>query len=423
MRGKTQINGAKNAILPILAACLLSKGECVLHNVPLLEDVFVMCDIMKHYGANIVWCGNTLVVKADDLQIQDSPTKLMKRMRASNLVLGPLICRLGEVCLTFPGGCAIGARPMDYHLIALNQLGVKVINDGSLIKAQAQKMRGGKIYFDFPSVGATENALMAASLTPGRTVIYNAAREPEISDLALFLNKMGAKITGAGSDIINIEGVSRLQGAEHAVLQDRIEAGTMMVAAAISGGDILLKDYRGNHCCAVISKLCEGGIEITEEQAGLRIKGNKRMRSVDIKTLPHPGFPTDLQAQFMALLATSQGTGIVSENIFENRFRHVSEMMRFGADIKVVGDAAIVKGKPSLTGAHVKATDLRAGAALVLLALAAHGESYVDDIHYIDRGYESFEQSLKALGADITRQSVVLNEAVDARSALYPCYT
>ncbi|MGI5892440.1 MAG: UDP-N-acetylglucosamine 1-carboxyvinyltransferase [Bacillota bacterium] len=421
LAGEIEINGAKNAILPILAACLLSDGECVLENVPLLEDVFVMCEILKYYGVNIVWLGNTLIINSQDIENHSPPEDLMKKMRASNLILGPLISLFGEVCLPFPGGCAIGSRPMNYHLMAFSQMGVDIANVGPYIQATTGKLHGGKICLDFPSVGATENAIMAGVKAKGETIIYNAAKEPEIVDLANFLQKMGAKITGAGTDTIYIEGVEKLHGAEHRILDDRIEAGTMMIAAAISGGDILLSNYKETHCESVIAKLQECGVIINNDARGLRIKCCRRPKCADIRTMPYPGFPTDMQAQYMALMAISQGISIVSENIFENRFRHADEMMRMGADIKVIGDSAVIKGKRRLNGAKVKATDLRAGAALVLLALASQGESIVENVCYIDRGYQSLEKSLYSLGADIKRQSVPLEEKALMQINVCPC--
>ncbi len=406
MVGEIAINGAKNAILPILAASLLSDGECVLDNVPLLEDVFVMCEILRHYGASIIWLGDSLVVKAENLKNQQPPEDLMKKMRASNLVLGPLISRFGRLSLPFPGGCAIGLRPMNYHLMALSQMGVETSNSGSYIEAKSKKMTGGKICLDFPSVGATENAIMAAVRIPGQTVICNAAREPEIVDLADFLRKMGARIEGDGSDTIIIDGVPRLSGAHHRIRCDRIEAGTMMVAAAITGGDILLTGYSEHDLQAVTAKLRETGVLISGDERGLRVKCCRRPQAADMCTMPYPGFPTDMQAQYMALMTAAQGTAVISENIFENRFRHAEEMLRMGADIRIAGDHAVVKGKKRLNPAKVQATDLRAGAALVLLALSIAGESVVENVFYIDRGYQNLERSLASLGADIKRQAV-----------------
>jgi len=403
--GEAEVNGAKNAILPIMAAALLCEEECVFEKVPILEDVFVMCEVLRHYGVKIRWQGSSLHVDARNLENRDAPEFLMKKLRASNLVLGPLLSRFSAACLPYPGGCAIGSRPMNYHLAALSQLGTDICDFGSYIKAKAGCLQGAEICLDFPSVGATENVMMAAVKACGDTVIRNAAREPEVVDLADFLNKMGARIEGAGSDVIRVEGVNRLKGAAHRVIPDRIEAGTFMIAAAITGGDVLLRGVDPQSCAAVIAKLRASGIIVKEDSAGLRVIAKKRPRATDIRTMPHPGFPTDMQPQFMAFLATAAGTSVVAENIFENRFKHADEMRRMGADITIIGDAAVVRGKDDITGAQVEATDLRAGAGLVLLGLYARGETVVDNIFYVDRGYQQLEKSLSSLGADIVRRT------------------
>lgn len=403
LAGEVRINGAKNAILPALASCLLSEGECVFERVPLLEDVFVMCEVLRYYGVSVIWQGDTLTVRPQNIKNIEPPEQLMKKMRASNLILGPLLSSFGEVRLPFPGGCAIGSRPMNYHFRALSQLGAEIFDQGAFIHAKVEKLHGADICLDFPSVGATENAMMAAVKAQGRTIIYNAAREPEVVDLANVLIGMGAKIQGAGGDIIYIEGVEKLSGVHHKVVRDRIEAGTMMIAASITGGDILLEDYDGMEAAALIAKLKEAGVQIIPDARGLRVKACPRAGGVDIRTMPYPGFPTDMQPQFMALMATATGTSIIEESIFENRFRHAVEMRRMGADIKIIGEAAVIKGREAITGAVVEATDLRAGAALVLLGLRAEGQTIVENTAHIDRGYQCLEKTLRSLGADIYR--------------------
>lgn len=421
LHGEVEINGAKNAILPILAASILSDEECVFNNVPLLEDVFVMCDVLRYCGVSVIQEENTLIVDPRGLDKALPPENLMKKMRASNLVLGPLLSRMGEVVLPFPGGCAIGSRPMNYHLQALSRLGVTISDKGAYIEAKAVKLKGGDICLDFPSVGTTENVMMAAAKAEGITTIQNAAREPEVVDLARFLNKMGARISGAGTDTIMIDGVKRLAAADFQVIRDRIEAGTMMVAAAITGGDILLTDYSMRDVAAVAAKLRECGVKIEYDARGLRVRNSHRLRASDIRTMPYPGFPTDMQPQFMALMATCKGTSIISESIFENRFRHADEMRRMGADIKIIGDSAVVKGKEKLTGAEVEATDLRAGAALVLLGLVAEGQTLVNNVYYIDRGYQNLEFSLRVLGADIRRENYQPKEKIHLANQLCTC--
>lgn len=404
LKGDLAINGAKNAILPILAASLLCEEECVLEQAPLLEDVFVMCEVLRHFGARVKREGSTLIVSSPSIDTIQPPEQLMKRIRASNLILGPLLCRSGEVHLPMPGGCAIGSRPMNYHLMALSSLGVELKDKGAYIEARTDRLKGADICLDFPSVGATENVIMAAARAEGVTTIRNAAREPEIGDLIRFLNRMGAKIKGAGTGLITIEGVQKLHGVRHQVMKDRIEAGTMMAAAVISGGDVFLRGVNSQEVAAVVSKLQMVGAEITGDSHGMRITCRHPIHATDIRTMPYPGFPTDMQPQFMALMAKAKGTSIITETIFENRFRHADEMRRMNADIKIFGDTAVVWGRNHLYGANVEATDLRAGAALVLLALAAEGITNVEHIHYIDRGYQSLEYSLQSLGAQIRRE-------------------
>ena len=421
LAGEVEINGAKNAILPILAASILSEEQCVFKSVPLLEDVFVMCEVLRSCGVKVIQEGSTLIVDPSGLDKSMPPEILMKKMRASNLVLGPLLSRMGEVVLPFPGGCAIGSRPMNYHLQALSRLGVSIADKGAFIEAKSARLKGSDICLDFPSVGATENVMMAAARAEGVTTIQNAAREPEVVDLARFLAKMGARISGAGTDTLIIEGVKKLFGTEYQVIKDRIEAGTMMVASAITGGDIILTNYNGRDVGAVSAKLRECGVRIEYDARGLRVRSSHRLRASDIRTMPFPGFPTDMQPQFMALMSVTKGTSIISESIFENRFRHADEMRRMGADIKIIGDAAVIKGKDKLSGAEVEATDLRAGAALVLLGLVAEGETLVDNVHFIDRGYQNLELSLRSLGADIRREDYTPKEKILLSNKLCPC--
>lgn len=408
LSGEYCINGAKNAILAIMAASLLSDEQVVLTGVPMLEDVHVMSEVLSHYGAKVLCEDSTFIISADNLHRRKPPEQLLRKMRASNLVLGPLLARLGEIELTFPGGCAIGERPMDYHIQALTALGADVDDSGNTIRARIGMLglHGQDIYFDFPSVGATENAIMTAVTAKGETIIHNAAREPEVIDLIIFLRKMGAEIYGEGTDTLKINGVERLHGAEHKVMRDRIEAGTLMCATAICGGDLLLKDCRADDMYAVIAKLEEAGVIIDKDADGVRIRSRFRPRSVDIRTMPFPGFPTDMQPQFMALMSVSSGVSIISENIFENRFHHVGELRRMGADIRIIGKAAVIKGRWKLHGAHVEASDLRAGAALVIASLAAEGESIIENIRHIDRGYQNFDLVLVSIGAEIKREYI-----------------
>ncbi|MBZ4654119.1 MAG: UDP-N-acetylglucosamine 1-carboxyvinyltransferase [Peptococcaceae bacterium] len=403
LSGTVRVSGAKNAVLTILPACLLSKGVCTIHEVPRLSDVFVMKEVLECLGAHVEFTGNTMVVNASRISTLEVPEKLTRMMRASNLVMGPLLSRFKQVKLAYPGGCSIGSRPMDQHLRGMKIMGAKVTEKYGYIEAQATKLTGSEICLDFPSVGATENLMMAAVLADGVTIIRNAAREPEIVDLQNFLNGMGAEIRGAGTDIIKIQGVQELGSTEHTIIPDRIEAGTFMVAAAISRGDVYLENVIPEHIEAVIAKLKEAGVGIEEKGDCVRVFYQGPTRGVDYKTMPYPGFPTDMQAQIMALMAISEGTSIVSETIFENRFKHVDELRRMGADIHVESRIAIVKGVQRLTGAHVEASDLRAGAALVIAGLAADGATILENVYHIDRGYERFEFKLRGLGAQILR--------------------
>lgn len=403
LKGEVQISGAKNAALPLLFATLLAPGEHRLTNVPHLRDIATVEKLLGTLGAKVSHNG-TFVVDASNIDCIEAPYELVRTMRASVLVLGPLLARLGHARVSLPGGCAIGARPINLHLKGLEAMGAKITLDHGYVEAKASRLRGAKICFDFPSVGGTENLMMAATLAKGTTLLENAACEPEIVDLAEALNGMGAKISGAGTDTLTIEGVDELTPMNHAVMADRIEAGTFMVASAITRGDVRLQGVIPAHLEAVIAKLREAGVEILDEPGGLRVKGPKKLTAVDIKTRPHPGFPTDMQAQFMALMTLAEGTSLISENVFENRFMHVCELQRMGADITIEGHTAMVKGVRGLTGAPVMATDLRASASLILAGLAADNTTEVSRIYHLDRGYERIEEKLRKLGADIRRE-------------------
>lgn len=403
LRGKVRVSGAKNATLPIMAATVLSSGETALYNVPHLRDVEVMRNIIAHLGAKVYWRGDILVIDTTLLNKAEIPEPLMREMRASIFLMGALLGRFRKVRLSYPGGCAIGLRPINLHLTALEALGATLKESGGYIEAEATRLRGADIILDFPSVGATENIMLAAVLADGVTTIRNAAHEPEIVDLQNFLNAMGAKISGAGQDVIHIEGVSVLHGAEHRVIPDRIEAGTLMCAGAITGGDIVVDDVVPVHLAAVTAKLREAGVVITEGKNFLRVQNGRPWRGVDIKTFPHPGFPTDLQAPIMSLLAIAKGTSVVTETIFENRFKHVGELLRMGAQIKIDGRTAFIRGVPQLHGTTVTAHDLRAGAAMVVAGLAAAGTTRITQVAHIDRGYEALEKKLNTLGANIMR--------------------
>lgn len=409
LHGEVKISGSKNAVLPIMAATLLTEEECTIKDVPALRDVQVMSDLLASLGAGVVnrLDENIVQVKAGNELSYEAPFELVRMMRASILVLGALLLRCGRALIHLPGGCAIGERPIELHLKGLRALGAE-INEQSLKKgivdAKADKLHGSNIYLDFPSVGATEVIIMAAALADGTTILENAAQEPEIVDLANFLNKMGAKIKGAGTGTVKIEGVERLHGVSHHVIPDRIEAGTFMVGAVITKGRILIKNMLPDHLKAVIAKLRECGAEIEFTDEGVIVDGSRRtIVSTDIKTLPYPGFPTDMQSPFMALLTVAEGPSVVMETVFENRFMHVAELNRMGANIRTEGKCAIIPGGRTLKGAPVIATDLRAGAAVVLTGLVASGETEVSQIFHIDRGYENFADKLKALGANIER--------------------
>lgn len=403
LNGTIRVSGAKNAVLPILAASLLTTTETKLLDVPNLADVGVICSVLQELGAHIYKEGNELTITVPYLASSEAPYEYVRKMRASFLVMGPLLARTGRARISLPGGCAIGTRPIDLHLKGFAALGADIRYGAGYIEATAEELTGAKIYLDFPSVGATENIMMAAVLAQGQTILENAAEEPEIVDLANFLNSMGARIKGAGTKVIRIDGVPQLTGAVHAVIPDRIEAGTYLVAAAITRGDVLVENIIIDHLKPVVAKLMEAGVCLMETDYGLRVSCNRRVRGVDIKTLPYPGFPTDMQAQMMALMSVADGTSIITETVFENRFMHVNELKRMGARIKIEGRTAIVQGVKSLTGAEVKATDLRAGAALILAALAAEGQTEIGNIYHIDRGYEQLIEKLQGIGANIRR--------------------
>lgn len=401
--GEVRISGAKNAALPILAASLLTSEDLVLHNVPNLTDVRTMLKLVQSMGVKVEQDGDTVRLNASAVTNTKAPYELVKTMRASILTLCPLVARFGSAEVSLPGGCAIGARPVDQHIKGLRQLGAEVNIDHGYVVAKSTRLKGAHLFTDMVTVTGTENLLMAAVLADGETVIDNAAREPEVVDLVHCLRAMGAKIEGEGTPMIKVQGVDRLHGAEHTVVADRIEAGSFFVAAAVTQGDVLVTHCEPLHMVAVLDKLREAGISLDVGQDWVRVKMQGRPKAVSVRTDPYPGFPTDMQAQFMTLNCLAEGTARVTETIFENRFMHVPELMRLGSDIQIDGSTAIVRGVPSLTGANIMATDLRASASLVIAALSAQGESVVDRIYHLDRGYEAMETKLKALGADITR--------------------
>ncbi|NCB70945.1 MAG: UDP-N-acetylglucosamine 1-carboxyvinyltransferase [Clostridia bacterium] len=401
LKGTVRVSGAKNAVLPIIAATLLVDGVSVIKSVPNLRDVNVMSDLLRYLGAKVQYDGETLVVDATEIKETEAPYNLVNKMRASFLVMGSLLARFNTAKISMPGGCAIGTRPIDLHLKGFKAMGAEIISDHGYIEAAAQKLSGSKIYLDFPSVGATENIMMAAVLAEGTTTIENAAEEPEIVDLANFLNKMGAKVRGAGTNTIKITGVEKLEAVEHTVIPDRIEAGTYMVAAAMTKGDIFVDNVIIDHIKPVVAKLIEVGCTVEEHENGVRVIGAQEIMPTNIKTLPHPGFPTDMQSQFMAMLCLAKGKSTITETVFENRFMNVPELIRMGANIEINGKSAIVEGRDRLTGSEVMATDLRAGAALVISGLVAEGETIVKNIYHIERGYVDLVGKLSMLGAEI----------------------
>jgi len=401
--GEVEVSGSKNATLPIFAASLLAEGGNLFHNVPNLKDVQTIVKVLKNLGVKVWEEGEICRIDASEVSNHEAPYDLVKTMRASILVLGPLVARMRRATVSLPGGCAIGARPINLHLMGLEAMGAKIELRRGYIEAKADRLKGAEISFDIPTVTGTENLMMAATLAKGKTTLQNAAMEPEVVDLANVLTKMGAKINGAGTPLIEIEGVESLQAAEHSIIPDRIEAGTLMVAAGLTRGNIKILRCPLQQMETVVSKLRESGMEIDSDGEGARVVGNRRIRSVDVKTQPYPGFPTDMQAQFMVLMSLARGLSVISETIFENRFIHVSELRRMGANIQIQGNTAIVQGVGSLNGTQVMATDLRASASLVLAGLAAEGVTEVSRVYHLDRGYEGLDEKLANLGADIKR--------------------
>ena len=407
LEGRVRVSSAKNAVLPIIAATMLASTPSTLVEIPKLADVKTICAVIESLGVKVIFDSEADEIHFDASHIEatEAPAELVRKMRASFLVMGPLLARKGEAKIALPGGCAIGSRPIDLHLKAFEALGCEIEITDDYVRAVAPEgLKGNQIYLDFPSVGATENVIMAASMAEGKTIIENAAEEPEIVDLATYLNSMGANIKGAGTNVIRIEGVPELKGAVHTVIPDRIEAGTYLIAAAMAGGDVYVENALSEHLKPVVAKLKEAGVHVEEDVDGIRvISDGTGMKAVDIKTLPYPGFPTDMQAQFMAFTTICQGTSTVTETVFENRFMHVAELRRMGAHIDIEERKAIVEGVAGLHGAEVKATDLRAGAALVCAGLCAEGQTKVSNLHHIDRGYDNLVSKLEKLGAHIVR--------------------
>lgn len=405
LHGSVRISSAKNAVLPIIVAALLPENPATITDVPELADVTTICSVLDSLWVKIERKGRDMVFDASDIRNTEASYELMSRMRASFLIMGPLLAKKGHAKIALPGGCMIGSRPIDLHLKAFEAMGAEIEICNGYVEARAPKgLHGAEIYLDFPSVGATENVLMAAALTEGRTVIENAAEEPEIVDLVTFLSGMGANIKGAGTNVIRVEGVKKLTGITHTVIPDRIEAGTFMIAAAMAGGNVLVENVLADHLKPLLAKLGEAGVDVVKEDIDrVRIISSGKICSTDIKTLPYPGFPTDLQAQFMALMTVGNGVSRITETVFENRFMHAGELQRMGASIQIEGRTAVVTGVPFLRGAFVRATDLRAGAALTLAGLAAHGTTEVGELQYIDRGYDHLVEKLQGLGANISR--------------------
>jgi UDP-N-acetylglucosamine 1-carboxyvinyltransferase len=404
LQGEVQVSGAKNAALPILCASLLTRDALTVENVPKLRDVTTMLNLLAQMGVKSTVNGEGVIaLRGSELSQPLAPYDLVKTMRASVLVLGPLVARYGRARVSLPGGCAIGARPIDQHLKGLEAMGARIELEQGYVSARARRLRGANIVFDMVTVTGTENLMMAAALARGRTTLENAAREPEVEELGRVLNKMGARVRGAGTSLVTIEGVDELQPIDHAIIPDRIEAGTLLVAGAITGGNVLVRDCLPEHLEAVIAKLRSAGAEVSADGDGLRVRGKAEFRPADVSTQPFPGFPTDMQAQFMVLMTRANGQSVLSETIFENRFMHVPELSRMGADVVVEGRTAIVRGPTKLAGTTVMATDLRASACLVLAGLIASGRTEVLRIYHLDRGYDRLDKKLRALGADIRR--------------------
>jgi len=403
LKGEVEVGGAKNAALPIMAACLLSSGNCTIDRVPNLRDVVTMGRLLAHLGAGFHYEKHKAFISTEKIKVFDAPYDLVRTMRASILALGPLLARFGKAKISLPGGCAIGARPINLHLMGLERMGAEIALEEGYVVARAKRLKGASIYLDTPTVTGTENLMMAASLARGETRLENAAREPEVVDLANALIAMGGRVKGAGESVVIIEGVDELRPVEYRVIPDRIEAGTFMAAAAITGGEITLKGCVPEHLDAPIMKMIETGIKCENFLDSVRVNGTSRPKAADLKTMAYPGFPTDMQAQFMSLMCVADGTSIIKETIFENRFMHVAELMRMGADITVEGSTATVKGISRLRGAPLMATDLRASASLIVAALAAKGQTVIHRIYHLDRGYEKMEEKLQKLGADVRR--------------------
>lgn len=403
LKGEVSASGAKNSALPLIFSTLLAEGEHVFHNVPHLVDVESACQLLTQMGCQTKLVDNVLRIKVPTLKSYEAPYDLVRKMRASILCLGPLMARCHQAKVSLPGGCAIGTRPIDLHLEGLRAMGAQLEVEGGYVLGKCKGLQGAKILFESPTVGGTENLMMAAALAAGESIIENAAKEPEIVDLANYLNAMGAKIEGAGSSIIKIEGVERLRPAEHRVIPDRIETGTLVIAGAITGGEVTISECQPEDIEALLAKMKESGFKITQEKKSITVHATSSWKGVDITTAPHPAFPTDLQAQFMALMTLARGTSVITETVFENRFMHVQELVRLGADITPKTRVAVVRGKEKLVGAPVMATDLRASACLVLAGLAAEGETVVNRIYHLDRGYEQMERKLSQLGAQIRR--------------------
>ncbi len=403
LKGSVRISGSKNATLPIMAAALLTDGEVSLHNVPDLSDVQAMKHVLEVVGANVTSGNGSVAINAKDVNKFETPFELMNKMRASIYVMGPLLARFGQARVSLPGGCAIGSRPVDMHLTGLEKMGAKITLEHGNIDAKCPKLKGDRIYLDFPSVGATANLMMAGVLAEGVTTIENAAEEPHIQDLAWFLKSIGGRVNGAGTKTITIHGVAKLHGASHTMIPDQIEAGTFMLAAAVTRGNITLEGAQIKDLRPIVVKLIEAGVQVKESKNEIRVTAKKRIKPLRIITLPHPGFPTDMQPQIMAMLATADGVSIIKETVWENRFIHVAEFMRMGADIKLEGNSCVINGVGQLKGSKVMATDLRAGAALAIAGVAADNTTTIYDIEHIDRGYEKFDEKLRGLGADIKR--------------------
>ena len=420
LNGSVKIEGAKNAVLPVLAASLIAgEGKSVLHDVPTLDDVYTINEVLRNINADVEFENNTVTIDASKSLLTEAPFEYVRKMRASVLVIGPLLARYGHAKVALPGGCAIGTRPIDLHLKGFEALGATVNIGNGFVEVQSEgRLQGGTIYLDFASVGATENILMAATLAEGKTVIENCAKEPEIVDLANYLNKMGAKIVGAGTETIRVTGVDKLHGVEHTIIPDRVEAGTFMVAAAITGGDVLIENVLTEHLRPVIAKLREMNVEIIENENSIQVIGPDKLKSTDIKTLPHPGFPTDMQSQMMVAMLCAEGTSVLTETVFENRFMHVEEFRRMNAQMKIDGRSVFINGLSELQGAQVQATDLRAAAALIIAGLNAKGQTEVTELKHLDRGYVDFTSKLKNLGANIKRITVPEESKVEKSNVI-----